>query len=168
MKRLTIYIASCFLIPAAFAQADVDSLVKQVERNNKSIQTNKKYWEAKQAEFKTGLSPYDPQVEYDYLFGSPAGAGNQKDFSVTQRLDFPTTYKRKKELSNTQIAQTNLQQGVNRQDVLLEAKLVTIQIIYLNKKAAELRRRLANTQQLVQDYQKKLDQGDVVVLDVNK
>ena len=168
MKRLTIYIASCFLIPAVFAQADVDSLVKEIERNNKSIQTNKKYWQAKQAEFKTGLSPYDPQVEYDYLFGSPAGAGNQKDFSITQRLDFPTAYKRKKELSGQQIAQTNLQQQVYRQDILLEAKLLSLHIIYLNKKEAELNRRLLNTQKLVTDYQKKLDKGDVIILDVNK
>lgn len=150
------------------AQSSIDSVVKQVERNNKSIQSNKKYWVAKQAEFKTGLTPYDPQVEYDYLFGSPVGAGNQKDFSITQRLDFPTVYKRKKELSGQQIAQTNLQQQVYRQDILLEAKLLTLQIIYLKKKGAELNRRLTSTQKLVQDYQKKLDKGDVIILDVNK
>lgn len=168
MKKLALYIISCFFIDAVIAQNDVDSVVKQVERNNKSIQSNKKYWEAKQAEFKTGLTPYDPQVEYDYLFGSPAGAGNQKDFSVTQRLDFPTVYKRKKELSNQQVAQTTLQQQVYRQDILLEAKLLTLQLIYLNKKGAELNRRLINTQKLVQDYQKKLNKGDVIILDVNK
>lgn len=168
MKTLTLYIASCFFIGAVIAQNDVDSIVKQVEINNKSIQSNKKYWEAKQAEFKTGLTPYDPQVEYDYLFGSPAGAGNQKDFSITQRLDFPTAYKRKKERSTQQIAQTSLQLQVYRQNILLEAKLITLQVIYLNKKGAELKRRLINTQKLVQDYQKKLDKGDVIILDVNK
>ena len=168
MKRLPLYIISCFFTLTAIAQNDADSVVKQVERNNKSIQSNKKYWQAKQAEFKTGLTPYDPQVEYDYLFGSPVGAGNQKDFSITQRLDFPTVYKRKKELSGQQIAQTNLQQQVYRQDILLEAKLLALQIIYLNKKGAELYRRLINTEKLVQDYQKKLDKGDVIILDVNK
>jgi outer membrane protein TolC len=146
----------------------MDRVLKEVEANNKSIQSNKRYWEARRAEFKTGLTPYDPQIEYDYLLGSPVGAGNQRDFSVTQRLDFPTTYKRKRELSGSQIAQTELQQKVHRQDVLLQAKLVSLQIISLNKKAEELNRRLVNTQQLVQDYQKKLDKGDVIILDVNK
>jgi outer membrane protein, heavy metal efflux system len=168
MKRLSLYIISCFFTLTAIAQNNTDSVVKQVERNNKSIQSNKKYWQAKQAEFKTGLTPYDPQVEYDYLFGSPVGAGNQKDFSITQRLDFPSVYKRKKELSGQQIAQTSLQQQVYRQDILLEAKLLTLQVIYLNKKGAELNRRLINTQNLVQDYKKKLDKGDVIILDVNK
>jgi outer membrane protein, heavy metal efflux system len=168
MKQLTVSIISCFFMINGFAQNDVDRILQEVETNNRSIQANKKYWEARRAEFKTGLTPYDPQVEYDYLFGSPAGAGNQKDFSITQRLDFPSVYKRKRELSNTQINQTDFQQKVHRQDVLLQAKLVTLQIIYLNKKGAELTRRLTNTQQLVQDYQKKLDQGDVIILDVNK
>jgi outer membrane protein TolC len=168
MKRLSIYIISCFIIQSVVAQNDTDSVVKQVERNNKSIQSNKKYWEARRNEFKTGLTPYDPTMEYDYMWGSPGGAGNQRDFSITQRLDFPTAYKKKKDLSGQQIAQTELQQQVYRQDVLLEAKLLTLQIIYLNKKGAELSRRLNNTQQLVNDYQKKLDKGDVIILDVNK
>lgn len=168
MKQLTIYIITCFFVGTGMSQNDVEKILKAVEANNKSIQSNTKYWEARRAEFRTGLMPYDPQVEYDYLFGSPVGAGNQKDFSITQRLDFPTTYKRKRELSRQQIAQTELQQQVYRQDILLEAKLLTLQVIYLNKKAAELNRRLATTQQLAQDYQKKLDKGDVIILDVNK
>lgn len=167
-NKIIISILLIVITSSALSQSTINDILLSVEKNNKAIQSNKKYWEAKRAEFKTGLTPYDPQVEYDYLFGSPVGAGNQKDFSVTQRLDFPSTYKRKRQLSNQQIAQTSLQQSVYRQDILLEAKLISLQIIYLNKKAAELKRRLINTQQLVQDYQKKLDKGDVIVLEVNK
>jgi outer membrane protein, heavy metal efflux system len=168
MKTLTLCITGYFIAGSAIAQNDVDSVVRQVERNNKSIQSNKKYWDAKKAEYKTGLTPYDPQVEYDYLFGSPVGAGDQKDLSITQRLDFPTVYKRKKDLSTQQVAQTDLQQQVYRQDILLDAKILSLQVIYLNKKGAELNRRLINTQKLVQDYQKKSDRGEVIILDVNK
>ncbi len=167
-NKFIISILLVVITSSVLSQSAVNNVLSSVETNNKSIQSNKKYWEARRAEFKTGLTPYDPQVEYDYLFGSPVGAGNQKDFSVTQRLDFPSTYKRKRQLSNQQIAQTSLQQSVYRQDILLEAKLISLQIIYLNKKAAELTSRLINTQQLVQDYQKKLDKGDVIVLEVNK
>ena len=168
MKQLTLFIITCFFILNGLAQSDVDRVLKSVEAGNKAIQSNKKYGEARKAEFKTGLTPYDPQVEYDYLFGSPVDAGDQKDFSITQRFDFPTAYKRKKELSGQQIVQTELQQQAYRKNILLEAKLVALQMIYLNKKAAELKMRLANTQQLVQDYERKLDKGDVIILDVNK
>jgi outer membrane protein, heavy metal efflux system len=43
-----------------------------------------------------------------------------------------------------------------------------LQLIYLNKKDAELNRRLTHNTQLVEDYQKKLDKGEVIILDVNK
>ena len=167
-KRTGIYVVFQLIVASGFAQSNIDTILKHVETNNKSINTNEKYWDAKRLEYKTGLTPYDPQVEYDYLFGSPAGAGNQKDFSVTQRLDFPTAYKRKKELSKKQIGQTEIQQSVFRQDILLETKLVVLELVYLNKKNAELERRLIHTEQLVNDYQKKLEKGDVIILDVNK
>src|SRR5829696_4286457 len=118
MKKIFVII---FLTGTLFLKVQsqaIDNILSSVEANNKSIQSNKKYWEARRAEFKTGLTPYDPQVEYDYLFGSPAGAGNQKDFSVTQRLDFPTVYKRKKDLSGQQIAQSSMQHRVHRQEIL--------------------------------------------------
>jgi outer membrane protein, heavy metal efflux system len=168
MKSITISIFSCFFTFTALAQDGVDSILKAVSINNKSLKSNKQYWNARKAEFSTGLTPYDPQVEYDYLAGSPAGAGNQKDFSVNQRFDFPTTYGRKKELSRLQINQTDMQHQAFRQDILLQAKLVALQLIYLNKKGAELNRRLTHNTQLVEDYQKKLDKGEVIILDVNK
>lgn len=168
MNRSILYIIATFLTSASFGQRNADSVVAQIERNNKDIQTNKKFWEARRTELKSGLTPDDPLVEYDYMWGSPVGAGNQRDFSISQRLDFPTAYKRKKELSEVQVVQTEIQQQVYRQEVLLEAKLLILQAIYLNKKGSELTRRLVNTQKLVQDYQKKLEKGDVIILDVNK
>src|SRR5215204_5738548 len=118
MKQVGLYMICCLLAVSGIAQNSMDTILNAVKANNKSIQSNKKYWEARKTEFKTGLTPYDPQIEYDYLFGSPAGAGNQKDFSVTQRLDFPSVYKRKKELSGEQIIQAEMQHQVFMQDIL--------------------------------------------------
>jgi len=156
-----------FSLPG-LAQNNIDTILKQVENNSKSISANKKYWDAKRLGYKTNLSLYDPQVEYDYLWGSPAIGGNQQDFSVTQRLDFPTAYKRKKEFSKEQITQSAIQESVFRQDILLETKYVVLELIYLNKKYAELNRRFTHTEQLLINYEKKLDKGDVIILDVNK
>ena len=90
MKKGISLLIFIHLLITCYGQTTVDSILKQVESGNKTINANKKYWIAKQLEYKTGLTPYDPSVEYDYMYGSPAGAGNQRDFSVTQRLDFPT------------------------------------------------------------------------------
>jgi cobalt-zinc-cadmium efflux system outer membrane protein len=168
MKRLTLYTFSYLITVFAIAQNSDDTILNSIKANNKAILSNKKYWEARKTEFKTGLTLYDPQVEYDYLFGSPAGAGNQKDFSVTQRFDFPSAYKRKKELSGQRATHSDMQHKVFTQDVLLQAKLIILDMIYLNKKQVALVQRLNRYQQLVTDYQKKLDQGEVIILDLNK
>ena len=168
MKRFLLYLITGLLICKGYSQVGVDSIIRQVDRNNKAIASSNKFQQAKAAEYKTGLTPYDPFVEYDYMYGSPAGAGNQRDFSVSQRFDFPTSYKRKRELSGNQVIQTNLQQQVFRQDVLLEAKQAALHLIYLNKKIEELRRRLRSTEGLVKDIQQKLDKGDITILDMNK
>jgi outer membrane protein TolC len=167
MRRIKIIVAF-FMFGRVNAQSTIDSVLKTVEANNKSIQSSTKYWKAKGEEFKSGLTPYDPQVDYDYMYGSPIGAGNQRDFAITQRFDFPTVYSRKKSLSGAQIRQTEIQQQVQRQEILLQAKLTSLELIYLNKKASELNRRLAHTSDLVNDYQKKMAQGDAIVLDINK
>jgi outer membrane protein, heavy metal efflux system len=168
MRRIFLYSICVLLVQPMFAQQDVDSILSKVERNNKSLRSNKNYWEAKQQSYKTGLTPYDPFVEYDYMFGTPVGAGNQRDFAVTQRFDFPSAYKRKKELSGSQVVQTQWQQQVFRRDVLLEAKLLTLHVIYLNKKATALEQRRAAIEKLVKDYELKMQKGEVIVLDYNK
>jgi outer membrane protein, heavy metal efflux system len=57
---------------------------------------------------------------------------------------------------------------VNRQQILLEAKLTYLELIYHNKKALELNRRVSHLERLATDYQKRLQRGDISILDVNK
>jgi outer membrane protein, heavy metal efflux system len=168
MKNVLLYTLCLLMVATASSQNSVDTVLGAVAQNNKALQANKKYWEARKQEFRTGLTPYDPLVEYDYLLGSPADAGNQRDFAVTQRLDFPTTYNRKRALSREQVAQADWQHDVARQEVLLQAKLTVLELICLNKIAAVLGQRQEQTARLVADYQKKLDRGDVIILEVNK
>ncbi|MEJ7738323.1 MAG: TolC family protein [Chitinophagaceae bacterium] len=170
MKKVLLLTVPAFilLVQDSYSQGGPDSVLSYIEKNNKSLQSNKKYGEARKAEFKTGLTPYDPQVEYDYLWGLPVGAGNQKDFSVTQRFDFPAAYKRKQTLSGQQITHAEIQHQIFRQDILLQAKLILLDCIYTNKKQAVFDERRIRTEQLVQNYQKKLKQGEVIILDVNK
>ncbi|MEJ7694473.1 TolC family protein [Daejeonella sp.] len=168
MTKLIISLYCVLLTTTVYSQTGVDSLLSQVGRNNKAIQANREYQLARKAEFKTGLTPYNPKVEYDYLSGSPASAGNQRDFTVTQQLDFPTVYRSKRKLSDQQSIQSDLQHRVFTQDILLNAKLEALELIHLNKQSLELKRRLSRTNQLVSDFQKKLDKGDAIILDVNK
>jgi len=150
------------------AQSTIDSILSTIERNNKTIIANVQFWEAKKMEYKTGLTPYNPKVDFDYLNGSPVGSGNQTDFAVTQAFDFPTAYSKKKQLSNTQIEQVEFQLISSKQDILLESKIICIELIYRNKFHTEINKRKKNTEKWLSDFQSKLNNGEGNIFDVNK
>lgn len=151
-----------------YAQNSVDNILSSVTKNNKTLIANAQFVEARKLEYKTGISPEDPKIEYDYLIGSPVGAGNQTDFSVTQSIDFPTSYFSKKKMANQQIAKTELELNAMRQNILLETKTNCFSLIYLNKKQAELKRRVTQVSQVYEGYQIKMKNGEATILDVNK
>lgn len=91
------FLSIIFLITITLqAQNRLDSILTSIAIHNKTIITNTKYWEAKTLAYQTGLSPSDPKVDYDYLIGTPANAGNQTDFAINQAFDFPSVYRKKK------------------------------------------------------------------------
>ncbi|MEK6614786.1 MAG: TolC family protein [Bacteroidota bacterium] len=150
------------------AQSSADTVLASIAKNNKTIIANTQYCEAQKLQYKTGLTPYNPSVNYDYLIGSPNTTGNQTDFTVTQTFDFPTAYIKKKQLSEQQIAQAEFQLTAKRQDVLLEAKLICIELVYRNKLQSRFAQRKQNTEKLLSDFQTKMNKGEGNVLDVNK
>jgi outer membrane protein TolC len=142
--------------------------LKEIEKNNKSILTEKKYWEAQKLFYKTGLTPDNPKAEIDYMAGRPAGAGNQRDIAVTQGFDFPTSYGKRKSLSNEQIGNIDNQINAFRQDILLEAKLLCIQLVYRTKFQEQLTQRLDNANKLLSATNQQLERGETSILNANK
>tara|TARA_R110002072_G_scaffold303009_1_gene491293 strand:- start:297 stop:1481 length:1185 start_codon:yes stop_codon:yes gene_type:complete len=161
----------CFVLFVSInsnAQNNIDNVLLEIEKNNKSIKANQEYAKAKNLQYKTGITLQNPSVEYEYLNGSPANAGNQTDFMVKQSFDFPTAYSKKKQVAELQIEQTDFQLTTLKRDILLSAKQTCIELIYYNKKQVELEKRLQNAEKLNSDYQKKLNSGEANVLDANK
>lgn len=152
----------------ANAQSNVETVLVSVEKNNKSLVASRQFWEAKKLEYKTGLTLPNPTVQGQYLFGSPAAAGDQTDIFIVQPFDFPTTYKKRRELASVQGAVSTSEIAARRQEVLQEAKLVCLEMVYRNKLAAQHDRRKLDMEKLRGDFQTKLDRGDGNILDVNK
>lgn len=152
----------------AEAQSKIDSVIASVLKNNKTIQADVQYWESRKLQYKTGLSPENPQVEYDYLIGSPSNAGSQTEITASQSFDFPSAYKKRKQLSNQQVSQAEQHLISKRQTVLMEAKSVCIELVYRNKLLKELLQRKINGEALLKNFETKLDKGDGNILDVNK
>lgn len=167
MRFLLIIYITCFTISAK-SQNKIDLILSDIEKNNKAIKANEQYWEAKKLQFKTGINPSNPKLEYEYLTGSPATAGNQTDFLVVQSFDFPTAYSKKNQVANQQIIQSDFYVEAYRQNILITAKEYCLELTYLHKRKAELVKRVNNAKKLQEQYQLKLKLGDANRLDANK
>ncbi|HET6243723.1 MAG: TolC family protein [Bacteroidetes bacterium] len=152
----------------AEAQSNMDTLLYNIAENNLTIAANRQYLDAEKLHFKTGLSLYNPDINYDYMIGSPSTAGNQTDFTISQAFDFPTAYIKRKKVSELQIQNTEFQFIETQQNVLLEAKAICIELIYRNKLHLELLKRKENSENLLNYYKTRLKKGDGTVLEVNK
>jgi outer membrane protein, heavy metal efflux system len=168
IKRTSIILILVLAVIIVKAQSGLEKVLSEVEGNNKSIAAEKQYWEAQKLSYKTGLNPENPKIEYDHLPGTPEGAGTQQDFSVTQAFDFPTSYGKRRVVSDEQIAQADLHVSIFRQKLLLEAKLACIDYVYRTKLKIELVKRLQNANTLLKAITKQTEQGESNILDLNK
>ena len=150
------------------AQSTVETVLASVEKNNQPLSASRQFWEAKKLEYQTGLTLPNPTIQGQYLFGSPSAAGSQTDFFAVQSFDFPTTYKKRRQLAEVQGAISTSTIAAKRQNLLLEAKLVCLEMVYRNKLKAHFERRKTDLEKLQADFQTKLDKGDGNILDVNK
>ncbi|HKR03951.1 MAG TPA: TolC family protein [Bacteroidia bacterium] len=150
------------------AQSATENVLAEIKKNNKTIIATTQYWEAQKLQYKTGLTPYNPTVEYDYLKGTPAANGNQEEFNVNQSFDFPSAYFKKNQLSKQLSTQAEYKLTASRQDILLDAKKTCIQLIYHNKLQFRLVQQKQNTEKLFSAFKTKLEKGEGNILDVNK
>lgn len=169
MRRTIVYITLlCFASLPLAAQSTLDTVLASIERNSRELGAEKQRINTAKAGYKTGLTLNDPAVGMDYMKGYPATAGNQTDLTVTQGFDFPTVYGIRKKIASQRTEQAGFEAQRSRQEILLDAKLVAMHIIYLNKRETILRKRLQDADSFYTDYQRKYDLKDATILDLNK
>lgn len=159
---------SLFVAFPVWAQVSMEDILVEIEKNNKTLQANAQNTEAQKLGFKSNNPLYNPNVEYDFMYGFPLNAGNQTDFLVNQAFDFPTSYSKRKQLSEGRVSQSDFQYNAGRQEILFEAKSTCIELIYRNKLHIQLQERKAFTESLLASFEKRLSTGEGNILDVNK
>ncbi len=156
---------SGFSLPA---QNNLDLLIAQIEKNNSTLAAFRQESDAERIGNRTGLSLQNPEVGFNYLWGSPAAIGHRTDVSVTQSFDFPSAYHHRRQIASIKDEQVELSYQQQRLSVLLQARQVAIQLIHSNALKVELENRLQHTRQIAEAWQAKLDRGEANLLDLNK
>jgi outer membrane protein TolC len=168
MKKIAYIIVALLCSASVFGQSTIESVLESIEANNTSLDALRKQAEAKKIGSRTGIYLTNPEVEFNYLWGNTAEAGDRKDLNIMQSFDFPTAYYYKSKIADGRASQAELQYAVERKSLLLQARNVCIDLVYRNALGAELDQRLQHAQQIADAYQTKYDKGEANVLEYNK
>ncbi len=168
MKKILISLIFSLISIPLIAQSTYESVLKEIETNSFTLNALREQMDAQKLNNRTGIFPDNPEVEFHYLWGNPASAGNRIDFTVTQSFDFPTVYSHRSKLSNLENANIDLQYKAERINLLLSAKKLCIELVYFNALAKEYSLRLQNAEQMSKTYKTRLDKGAANILESNK
>lgn len=151
-----------------YAQDQIKTLLASIEKNNISLKSLKEDREAARLAASVNLLPDNPEVEYNYLTGSPSTLGNRHDFSIRQTFDFPTAYLFKNKLSSSGKIVSDLNYEKSRQDILLEARKLCVDVIYQENLLRIASQREEDANRMVMAYRKMLEEGKGNKLDLNR
>ncbi|MDR1332741.1 MAG: TolC family protein [Tannerella sp.] len=167
MKKILFLLAAgtCFSLAA---QNGIDGVLSSVEDNNTTLKALRESMEAQKLENRTGIFLDSPEVGFNYLWGTPGSIGNRTDVSVSQRFDVATLSGLKSKVADGQNRMAELQYLAGRMDIMLEAKLYSIDLIHCNALLKEMTLRRDRAGAIAGACEQRLAQGDANRLEYNK
>ena len=173
MKRIIIIgsLVSCALLALTGevqAQSGIEQVLKNIEANNKELQANAQLTPTPPLEATTDKHPPDPTRSSAPLWGAKDKNQTIAELVVSQSFDFPSLYATRNKLNRLKAGAFDSQADVFRQEKLLLAKEVCLDIIMLRQQKHILEERLRNAEELAKMYAKRLQTGDANALETNK
>lgn len=168
MKRYLIATIVAFSTYSISLADNIGDVLKQVASNNLTLQALAHDNQADVLDIKASNSIGGPSVEYSPFFTKGYSGVAESELVVSQEIDFPTKYAARNKQAKMQNIVGEQLLIKQRRDILLQAQLLCIDLIRLNQTLSMLHERLANSETLLQMYQKRMDAGDTNALELNK
>lgn len=166
-KQYMIGVVGLFLAGSLQAQ-NIADVLQSIERNNKELQAQLQLTEAAKMEVQTQNSLSDPTIDYSPFFAKGVDGVASSELVVSQEFDFPTLYAARRQSGKLQQEVLDRQQQAVRRTILLDAKNLCLDLIRLNQERALLDARKKNADELLTLFEKRLQEGDAGILEVNK
>ena len=168
MKKIKLILTIIiFANTVIYSQSSIDKILESVKSNNKKLEAYNQYTKTKKISAHTGIYLDNPEIEYVHKFGN-AENGDLQEFSITQSFDFPTVYFSQKKHSNLISKQIDMKYKSVELNILLKAKTICLELIYLNKRKKILKTRLNNSKNILSMLERKRSLGSSNILEVNK
>lgn len=170
MKRIIIFSAAILTLSGGMRAQSVgiDEILHRIEANNKELQANAQLITSQKLENKSENYLPDPTLSYSHLWGAKDKNETIGELVVSQSFDFPTLYATRGQLNRLKTGALDAQSSAFRQQLLLQAKEVCLDILMLQQQQTLLDERLQQAEALSVFYKKRLETGDANVLETNK
>lgn len=159
----------CLMIamPSLADAQDFSSILKSIEANSARLEAARIKDKAEKLDSKDIYTLEDPEVGFDYLFGAE-GIGHRIGFEVSQGFDFPTVISQKRKMAKEMQRVSELKYLSERQQLLLNARKLCIQVVYCNAIMDHLDEDLEETTAMSKAYETLFDKGEATAIDRNK
>ncbi len=162
------WISALFLLPLAAGAQGIDQVLQSVGQHNKVLQALQSNAEAAKLEARTSNSLGDFSVQYSPFFMPDVHGVSSSELVVSQGFDFPTLYGARHKSNRLRGEAIDWQYAASRRDVLLQAKLLCLDLVRLNREQALLAERSRNADELLAFFEQRLAAGDASAIEVNK
>ena len=156
------------LLPLSAAGQGIGEVLQSVERHNKALQAMQSTVEAAKAEARASNSLGDLSVQYSPFFMPDVHGVSSSELVVSQGFDFPTLYAARRKAADLRGEAADWQYAAARREVLLQAKLLCLDLVRLGRERALLEERGRNADELLALFEQRLDAGDATAIEVNK
>lgn len=162
--RLVISIVAALSVMVVNAQ---HALLDSIETNNTTLIALRAEAEARKLENRTDITLADPEVNYKHMWEGAEQSGNLTEFTIGQSFDLSTVMGYKSRAAESHNRLIDEEYRAVRMDILLEAQLTCIDLVYYNALINELDRRLVHARRVVEAEKHRLNNGDTDVLSYN-
>lgn len=168
MKRFLTITTLLLALNSAFADSEIDKILTQVAHNNLTLKAVRHEGEAQVLDLKADNAWAGPTVEYSPFFKDGYGGVAESELVVSEEIPFPTKYAARRRQASLHSNTMDQVYKREQRDILLQAKLLCLDIIRVNQTIGMLQQRMEGSNTLKQMYDKRMEAGDANILETNK
>ncbi|MEX0812821.1 MAG: TolC family protein [Chitinophagales bacterium] len=168
-KSFFLVLALTLCVSAVKAQySTLEEVLQTVEANNKSLAAYRSYMEGENWQYKSQNRLPDPQADAFYLPFGEHTTGNYSEFQISQRIEFPTVYTSRGNWIDEQQERLEQEYQKLKQDILLKAKKLGVEWVYLQKQRELVQERVTQSKKVYEQVETLFEKGQSGILDRNK
>ena len=160
-------IIACAASLSVAAQGSISDVVASVEQNNTRLKAARARVSSDSIALRASNNLEDPRVAFEYNFGSK-NVGDKWAIGVSQGFEWPSIYSERSRANIHRIDALSAAERAERADLILNTRLICLNLIYTNRRIDAQDLILKNVDELYSLYNKAFEHGEASIIDINK